>query len=112
MRLTLSAAYASNQKSYVGVFSRPNLTARIAPIKIPTINIAKPMSKSRESGKVPEVVWGEGEADVPLCVGRTTRYPFICLDADVQLELQANSNTPAVLAYKLEGGIYVSDGSE
>ena len=63
------------------------------------------MSKSRERGKVPEAACGEGEADVPLCVGRTTRYPFICLDEDVQLELQANSNTPAVLAYKLEDGM-------
>ena len=60
----------------------------------------------------PEVVLGEGEADVPLCVGRTTRYPFIWLDARVQLEPQANSNTPGLLAYKLEGGIYVIEGSE
>ena len=70
------------------------------------------MSKSRESGKVPEAACGEGEDDVPLCVGRTTRYPFICLDAEEQLELHANSNTPDLSAYKLADGIYEVDGSD
>jgi hypothetical protein len=50
---------------------------RTAPIRIPAIKIAKLMSRNRESGKLPEVALGEDEADVPLCVGRITRYPFI-----------------------------------
>lgn len=75
--LTIDNAVLEPQKAQVDVFSRPNLTARTAPIRIPTINMAKAMSKSRESGKVPEVDCGEGEVDVPLWVGRTTRYPTI-----------------------------------